>query len=445
MITLLLTLINVFLLFTGIYTIVKRVSAGDSKPLLLLSSVVILFIVISLFYFPMLALNQSFITLQLLILIINLAHIYFTKTTLYDFFKYRSFSSVNLNCFWALGAVLFLTVYFILFASKYGSWDAWAIWNLHAKLISRPELWHNLFSNNVAYSHSDYPLMLPSIVAFFWNGVGSLSPIIPILVSYSLLLIIPLLIYFSLLNEGDKLYAYLALIIFVIDNNYKTIAISQCADTLLSLLILLTFIQYKNLKTDAANRVYILGFICASCAWVKNEGLVFYILFTIGFLLSNYKNIQTLKKYFIGMIIPALVVVSFKLFFSPANDLISANNKQLFSLVTVLSDTGRYLTIFKFGINTLISNYMPALILSFVVLTLNRKAFLSFPSIIISSLLVIYFVIYLITPHDLSWHLSTSLYRLFQQIYPALIYLLLLSLKNIRLNGFSVAHNTGNR
>jgi hypothetical protein len=274
--------------------------------------------------------------------------------------------------------------------------------------------------------------MVPSVVAFFWNGFGSMSPLVPVMLSYGLLLIIPLLIYFSLLGEGNRLFACIAMTIFIIDNNFKMIALSQCADTLLSLLILLTFIQHQNLKTSAANRVYILGFICVSCAWVKNEGLVFYILFTIGFLLVNYKNIQTLKKYFIGMIIPALVVVYFKLFLSPANDLISANNKQLSSLTTVLYDTGRYATILKFGINTLIDNYMAALILIFVVIILNRKAFLSLPFIVISVLLAAYFIIYLITPHDLSWHLSTSLYRVFQQVYPASIYLLFLSLKNVK-------------
>lgn len=432
MIAFLLTFINVFLLFIGIYTVVKKISTGDSKPLLLLTSVVILFIVISLFYYPMLVLNQSFIRLQLLILIINLAHIYFTKNTLHDIFKDRSFSSANLNSLWALGAVLFLTIYFALYASKYGSWDAWAIWNLHAKFLYHTQHWHQMLSGSLAYSHLDYPLMVPSVVAFFWNGFGSMSPLVPVMLSYGLLLIIPLLIYFSLLGEGNRLFACIAMTIFIIDNNFKMIALSQCADTLLSLLILLTFIQHQNLKTNAANRVYILGFICVSCAWVKNEGLVFYILFTIGFLLVNYKNIQTLKKYFIGMIIPALVVVYFKLFLSPANDLISANNKQLSSLTTVLYDTGRYATILKFGINTLIDNYMAALILIFVVIILNRKAFLSLPFIVISVLLAAYFIIYLITPHDLSWHLSTSLYRVFQQVYPASIYLLFLSLKNVK-------------
>jgi hypothetical protein len=36
-----------------------------------------------------------------------------------------------------------------------------------------------------------------------------------------------------------------------------------------------------------------------------------------------------------------------------------------------------------------------------------------------------YLVIYVITPYDLNWHLSTSLDRLILQIFPAVVYLVI--------------------
>lgn len=39
-------------------------------------------------------------------------------------------------------------------------------------------------------------------------------------------------------------------------------------------------------------------------------------------------------------------------------------------------------------------------------------------------LLVGYFLVYVTTPHDLSWHLETSLLRLFIQLWPAAIFVL---------------------
>lgn len=40
-----------------------------------------------------------------------------------------------------------------------------------------------------------------------------------------------------------------------------------------------------------------------------------------------------------------------------------------------------------------------------------------------------YIFVYLITPYDLSWHLATSLTRLLYHVYPSVIFLILISVK----------------
>jgi hypothetical protein len=332
---------------------------------------------------------------------------------------------------YALGAVFLLTLHFVLKASKYGSWDAWAIWNMHAKFLYNPQLWRTLFTSKLSYSHLDYPLMLPSITAFFWNSIHCTLPYIPYLLSYGIMITIPLLIYFSLLEEGLSVIAYLTLAIFVIDINYQAIAASQCADTLLSLLILLTFIQYKNLSKLSGGGIYILGFVCAACGWVKNEGLAFYLIFTVAFVLANIKQPAALLKYIVGASVPTLAILSFKFFFAPANDLVSTGSNPLTTLSSIVLDTVRYTTIIKFWVNMLISNYIGVLVLLFALLVFNRRFFLSLPFIVIALLLVVYFAIYIITPYDLTWHLFTSLYRILMHVYPAFIYLTFLSFEHI--------------
>jgi len=98
----------------------------------------------------------------------------------------------------------------------------------------------------------------------------------------------------------------------------------------------------------------------------------------------------------------------------------------------MITDVNRYLTILRFGVKLLVTDYMYALVLIFVTLIINRSYHLSLPFLVISSLLLVYFIIYLTTPYDLNWHLYTSLYRLYQHVYPALIYLCLLSFKNVK-------------
>jgi len=54
-----------------------------------------------------------------------------------------------------------------------GDWDAWSIWNLHARYLYRGgEHWTSLFSPALNWSHPDYPLLLPASVMRSWVFAG---------------------------------------------------------------------------------------------------------------------------------------------------------------------------------------------------------------------------------------------------------------------------------
>ncbi len=40
-----------------------------------------------------------------------------------------------------------------------------------------------------------------------------------------------------------------------------------------------------------------------------------------------------------------------------------------------------------------------------------------------------YFLVYLVTPHELDWHLRTSLHRLFAQLWPAAVFTMVLLIR----------------
>ena len=69
-------------------------------------------------------------------------------------------------------------------ASPHGEWDAWAIWNLRARFLfrGRPD-WHTAFSQHLAWSHPDYPPLLPSAIARSWAFIGADPTIVPITVA----------------------------------------------------------------------------------------------------------------------------------------------------------------------------------------------------------------------------------------------------------------------
>lgn len=436
MLLLIAVLFNLFVLWPAFYALVKNNIPANNKPVCIITSGTMLLIAISFLYYLMLVASESFATLITVLTIISALYLYFAGKNAFPHLPVFPFLKPpnKRKGLVALISVLLLTIYFVLYAGKHGSWDAVAIWNAHAKFIYYPQVFTNLYKNNPSSAqHTDYPLMLPSIIAFFWHTVSSITITVPVIFSYMLLITVPLCIYYALKNVGLYLSAFVALLALITNSNFKEIAVSQCADTLLSLLILLAFIQYNMLKKSPGKLVYLLGFICGSCGWVKNEGLLFCLVFTAFFILANYRNGRLLVRYVAGLLIPLLVIISFKIFYAPANDLVSTENKQLTTLSSVLLDTARYGFIFKSFITTSISNYPQALILVLALIVHKRRAFLTIPFAVIATMLAAYFAIYLISPYNLEWHLYTSLYRVYQHVYPALIYLLLLSFDGITL------------
>ena len=80
--------------------------------------------------------------------------------------------------------------------------------------------------------------------------------------------------------------------------------------------------------------------------------------------------------------------------------------------------------------DTILSKF-PVLLFAFAfTVLLQPRSYITHPAFIIICLTFLaYLSIYVITPHDLQWHLITSLERLLHQLYPAF---LLLSLMKIR-------------
>ena len=52
----------------------------------------------------------------------------------------------------------------------HGRWDAWLIWNMHARFLFRGgDHWRDAFASGLDWSHWDYPLLLPLAIARSWN------------------------------------------------------------------------------------------------------------------------------------------------------------------------------------------------------------------------------------------------------------------------------------
>lgn len=332
--------------------------------------------------------------------------------------------------------ILILTLRFNKQLHRWGDWDAWAIWTLHAKFLFYPEYWSNMFTNKLSGSHPDYPLMLPSLIAFMWRGVGFVTPIVPMIVASLVCVAVPVTLFLALNRFDRRFSAIFSVFVLALDAKFINIAGSQYADTLVAFFILVTFVLYREVKNGSGPTVvFLLGFIAGSTTWVKNEGLLFFLVFSCAFIFFHYRRPETAIRYLAGGLAPVLILMHFKLAFAPENDLINSGRGS--DILAMIVNPARYMLIAKHVFVTSINYYWILLVL-LAGLVIQRTSFLTtLPFIVFALMLSGYFVIYLTTPNDLDWHLGASLDRLLHHIYPACLYLALFRLSSssgVRLN-----------
>jgi hypothetical protein len=135
----------------------------------------------------------------------------------------------------------------------------------------------------------------------------------------------------------------------------------------------------------------------------------------------------------IGLALPLAVVILFKIFLAPPNDLARGSENVLQKIV----DFQRYALILKEAALTLWNigggplNLIGVLALYGILVggSGSRAPGLWMIGLVILFQLAAYFAIYLVTPHDLEWHLKTSFNRLILHILPLALLLFFLWVK----------------
>lgn len=322
-----------------------------------------------------------------------------------------------------LAACLFiLTNKTYYLGTRYGQWDAWAIWNLDATFLTSPHYWKNLFLDR-NFAHPDYPLLVPSAIAFFnrlllqWQNI---------FVSYGfhffITLLIPVLIYLETYRRSIFI-AGLALILFATNEFFIEQGISQLADTPLAFFLLCALVSMKHHKEDKRMLTLSAAFL-GLCMWTKNEGAIIAAVFA----LYHFKELfgtGRIRYTLAGFAIPFLTWVVFKLVYAPGNDMVAAQGQDSLQLAM---QTGRYKMIYNFFIDN-INKYFRDMkygVLIYLALCILRRRMPDKRLLMLLTILIVYLLVYVVTPYNLEWHLFTSQLRLIHQLMPATMYVLAL-------------------
>lgn len=322
--------------------------------------------------------------------------------------------------------------------NQHGDWDGWAIWNLHARFLLLGGIrWKNMFTSELDWTRPDYPLLIPIAISRGWEYVSTTSVLIPILIALLFTFGTVFLLISSLFILKSATQGVVSGFILLCTPYFIAAGASQYADIPFSYFMLAMFVLFLlyDRQKKTYSYIFFAGMNAGFALFTKNEG---YLLFVV-ILLCRYVPQAALQKkskwgrelaIFIAGVFPLLLINLYvKYFLAPTNYLLRPSTTS--HALPQLLDYSRYariaedfiknmLTFGDFSVDIIMLLVFYALffgVTSHKILQKNAALVIS----VILGMLIGYFFVYVLTPYDLSWQLSSSLKRLFIQIWPSVL------------------------
>jgi hypothetical protein len=341
-----------------------------------------------------------------------------------------------LTGFLLLAAALAVTMFLVAYWNKpHGEWDAWSIWNMRARFLYRAgEFWRDAFSTDIIWTHPDYPLLLPGIVAMCWTLARQESTNAPAAVALLFTFGAAGILISTLGVLRGKTQSFVAGILLLGTASFIQIGANQYADVPISFYILATLalLCLQDRYPDDLRFTILAGLTAGFAAWTKNEGLQFLIALVLARVVAimRYGNrasmIPGLLRLAAGLLPPLAVVAFFKLRLAPPNDLIATGASKIGEHAI---DLGRWMTVIQ---GFVISLFRVGSFLIPVVLVLGLYWYLlrfkvddgertSLATVVLATGLMLAgdFAIYVLFPLDVAWQVNSSVERLVLQLWPA--------------------------
>lgn len=316
----------------------------------------------------------------------------------------------------------------------HGDWDAFAIWNLKARfMFHRPHSLGWLSYWQLKYSHPDYPLLLPGIVAQGWLMVGDAATAFPALIAALFVFGVCTTLMAALWKARGSFHALAGGVLLLGTPFFIRHGASQTADVPISSYILVSIVALWLCHRGEANPrlLVVAGCSAGLASWTKNEGIPFLILVILAAAAFPFRGADLRRRLTNGALTvlgaaPAIAVLSvFKITLAGANNILTratwGNLAVWARWWLILRRVGQ--GVIGFGGWPL--NPALLLLLSFA-LGRSRAAEQQAScraSVLLLAMLAVYVGIYVIAP-DIEFHLDTSLDRVLLQLWPAWIFCL---------------------
>jgi hypothetical protein len=297
----------------------------------------------------------------------------------------------------------------------HGAWDAVDLWNVRALGFARAGLAETLATAR----HPDYPLLLPLAIAHAWAFVGP-HELVPRVVAVAFAAACAAILHGSTARLAGPRAAAIATIVLLATPLWAFQAATQRADVPLSCFALASVATLLLHERTREPRLLVLaGALLGAALWTKNEGIFFATAASLAWLAGpGRERLRSGWRIALGAAPFAVALAHHKLTCGATTDLIAGQGAHT---AERLADAGRWLaTAAAFAREGAFYAIAGGALL--VVLARERRgaapAGAGFVWITLGLVLMGDFAVYLLTPRDLAWHLSSSLDRVLLQVWP---------------------------
>lgn len=313
-----------------------------------------------------------------------------------------------------------------------GGWDAWMIWNLRARFLVRdPDLRAAFSPDLLLWAHADYPWLIPGAVAQGFVLAGRETRIVPLAIAVAFGVLAVSVISLTATRLYGARWGLLAALAILTMPAFPILVSNQQSDIPLAVYLGCAgaLIVLASASAGRPPRMLLLaGFAAGLGAWTKNEGALYAVCLAAG-LLARTRDLRGTLAFCAGIVPAGLVLLGFKLFYAPANDLARLSTSA--SLLEHALDPLRWGELLLYALRRVVFFQAFALFLvaEVVVLAVWVRRL---PTTPLGSALFLaaaaFAAIYVLQPHPLNWIFRTSVDRLILQLWPTAVLATFLSL-----------------
>lgn len=303
-------------------------------------------------------------------------------------------------------------------------WDGWAIWTLKSRILFLDgTLPAALFGGGYAFAHLDYPLAVPLVDWWSWRHAGTAAPGTASFIGAWWYAILPALLWSGLRTRSGENVAALGALGMALFWPIPFYATGGTADVVIAVALLGAIIELdRALSLDDRGALMRCALFLTLGVLAKNEGLaiaVVVVIITIGAMLRQ--GIGNLRRI-APLALPFAAIAPWWLFVDTLEVRATVMAPVTFSAL------GERLPAFLHQLGGLLSStpWLPLSLLGTVGVTAafwNHRSDMAPGWLILAGYFSVVAVVYLLTPHDIAWLLTTSLPRVLSVFVPPLVYL----------------------